>query len=208
MSSPKAQSHNSKSKNNKSYIPPLQKKILKYLSKSDPLTINETTKALKCHYKSTWNAFHGLEQKNLIKVVGNKLYQGKEFPRYWVSGNGAFVALCEGAKADKLILKVKEIYPDDRSLHYVLEATSIVGTDSFEIGYNALVNNGKLNKEDVVKMLLNQVLQSISEENIAKFLELLGNYPEYGLELEKIMNALTTNICAFDDKLKKPKSDL
>lgn len=207
MSSPKTSGHNSNSKLDKSYVPPLQKKVLKYLAKSEPRTINETTKSLKGHYKSTWNAFHGLEQKKLIQVVGNKLYQGKEFPRYWVSGDGAFVAICEGVNADKVIVKFKEIYPDSRDIHYFLEMSAIVGPESFKIGYNALVNKGKLEPDDAAAMLINQVLHGISPEQLGKFFSILSKYPERSFELEKLMKQLTDNLNAFEDKFKKSSDE-
>jgi hypothetical protein len=113
MSSEKEKQHISKNKKltKKTYLPQVQKKILLHLANTEPKTINETAKATKTHYKSTWNAFKKLEDKKLINTVGSKSHQGQEFPCYWVSADGAFIAQCEGAKAKNLIEKSKKNLP-------------------------------------------------------------------------------------------------
>jgi ribosomal protein L28 len=80
MSDSKSPHHNSKPITKKTFLPPLQKKVLLYLANNEPKTINETVKALKSHYKSTWNAFNNLEKKTLINPVSTKKYQGQEYP--------------------------------------------------------------------------------------------------------------------------------
>jgi hypothetical protein len=44
-------------------LPPLQRRIFLYLAEKDPQTINETVKALKRQYKSSWIAFWQLREK-------------------------------------------------------------------------------------------------------------------------------------------------
>jgi hypothetical protein len=202
MSKVKPKQHNSKAKK-KQIVPPLQKKIVLYFARNEPKTINEVVKDLKSHYKSTWTAFKKLEQRKFIKSVGTKMYQGKEFSRYWLAQDGAYIAILEGAKVDVVIRKTKEIYPDDRETHYFLDATSIFGNDGFEIAFRAILDKGKLEQEDIVATLMNSVLKGISPEAIAKFFILLKQYPEHNLELESLMKELASNMTKFQDKFKK-----
>src|SRR5208283_5843879 len=139
MAKPKASQHTSKTTTKKAFLPILQKKIFLHLANSDPEDINEVVTDLKSHYKSTWTAFKQLEKKNLVKAVSTKSYQGQEYPLYWLTPDGAFIALCEGANAERLIRKVLGIYPENKDLPYLLESTSILGTEAFRIGYLAFV---------------------------------------------------------------------
>ena len=63
MTQPKEKQHTLKPIKKNQYLPPLQKRILLCLAKSHPQTINETVKAIKGHYKSSWTAFNSLEKK-------------------------------------------------------------------------------------------------------------------------------------------------
>jgi hypothetical protein len=193
MTEHKAQHHNSKPITRKKFLPPLQKKIFLYLANYGPKNKNETTEALKSHWRSTWGAFEKLEKKKLIKPVGSKNYQGQEYPRYWATEDGALIALCEGAKAKNVIKRTLEIYPEKTKLHYLLESVSILGTEAFNYGYFAFVSKGKLDQNDLTKMILIQ--SSLSTERIIKFSILLDKYPE---EKQKFYNLATE----ITDKLK------
>lgn len=175
MSDSKSPHHNSKTITKK-FLPPLQKKVLLYLANNEPKTINETVKALKSHYKSTWNAFNNLEKKTLINPVSTKTYQGQQYPRYWATADGAFIALCEGAKTSKVIRRSLEIYPERKDLHYLLESVSILGPDAFTIGYMAFVSKGKIEPIDVTNMLITQSF--LTPEKILQFSDMLLKYPE------------------------------
>lgn len=184
MTEHKAQHHNSKPLTKKQFLPPLQKKIFLYLANHEPKNKNETAEALRSHWRSTWGAFEKLEKKNLIKPVGSKSYQGQEYPTYWVTEDGALIALCEGAKARDVIKRTREIYPEKTKLHYLLESVSILGTEAFNYGYFALVSKGKLDPNDVAKMIIIQ--SSLSPERIVKFSELLTKYPEEKQKFDKL----------------------
>jgi hypothetical protein len=209
MSNEKEKRHTSKNKKftKKTYLPQVQKKILLHLANTEPKTINETAKAVKSHYKSTWNAFKKLEEKKLVNTVGSKSHQGQEFPCYWVSADGAFVAQCEGAKAKNLIEKSKQIYPDRKDLHYLLESISILGTEAFEKGYLALINKGKLEQNDITAMLLTQIQVGLSQENLLKYVELLKQYPENQPSFKKFVDELMSNMLNLNEQMQglKPK---
>lgn len=204
MTKPKAPQHNSKPITKKTFLPPLQKKVFLYLASNDPKTINETVKALKSHYKSTWNAFNNLEKKNLIKPVSSKSYQGQEFSRYWVTDDGAFIALCEGAKTTSVIERTLKIYPERKNLHYLLESVSILSTEAFSHGYFAFVSKGRLDQSDVAKMLITQ--STLSPQQIVQYTELLLKYPEQKQRYDDMITEMADKLKNLDRLLKQSDS--
>lgn len=206
MTKPNAPQHTSKRLTKKTFLPPLQKRIFLYLANNDPKDINETVKAIKGHYKSAWNAFNKLEKKNLIKTVSSKSYQGQEYPRYWVSEDGAFIALCEGAKASNLIRRALEIYPERRDLHYLLESVSIVGTEAFNIGYFAFISKGKLEQSDIALMMVTQIQKGLSSDALLRFNKMLEKYPEQRQKFDDFFKEISENMQKLNAQLKKSKS--
>jgi len=194
MAKPKAPQHISKPLTKKAYLPPLQKKVFLHLANNNPKNINETAKDLKSHYKSTWTAFKQLENKNLIKPVNNKNFQVQKYPQYWLTADGAFIALCEGAKANSLIRRAFEIYPNDEDLQYLLETTSILGTEAFKIGYLAFVSKGKLEQSDIAQMLITQVMNGLSPDQISQFNKVLQKYPERLEGYDKLLDKMSDSL--------------
>lgn len=182
-------------------IPPVQRKIILHLANSKPKTINETANELKAHYKSTWNAFKKLEEKNFVKSVGSKLHQGQVYPQYWVTGDGAFIALCEGAKQQHLIRSIFEIYPDNKDLQYLLESVSILGTEAFKVGYLAIVKKGKLEQEDITRMLI--VQSAFTPEILLRFREMLLKYPEQKKKYDDLVNEMIEKLRNLDKLFNK-----
>lgn len=80
MSSEDTQEHMSFRLAKGDVLPPLQKRIVLYLARSEPQTINETMKALNGSYKSFWVAFDSLDKKQMIKKIDTKFYRGQEYP--------------------------------------------------------------------------------------------------------------------------------
>jgi ribosomal protein L28 len=206
MSSSKPPQHNSKQITKEAFLPPLQKKVFLYLANNDPKTINETVKALKSHYKSTWNAFNSLEKKSLIKHVNSKSYQGQEYSRYWVTEDGAFIALCEGAKATNIIERTLKIYPENKKLHYLLESVSILGTEAFNYGYFAFVSKGKLDQDDISKMIITQ--SSLSPQRLIQYFELLIKYPDEKQKFDKLITEITDKLKNLDQLFKQSNAKI
>jgi hypothetical protein len=177
MAKPKPAQHNSKPME-KNYLHPLQRKIILHLANNNPKTINQIVKEIKSHYKSTWNALKTLEENKLVQKVTIKKYKGQEYPQYWLSDNGTFIALNEGAKAETVIKKTHEIYPDNKNLHYFIESISILGSEAFNVGYHAIIKKGKLEDEDFREMVGIQVKNGISPEQLSRFSKVLKEYPE------------------------------
>jgi ribosomal protein L28 len=206
MTNSKAKQHTSKPLTKKAFFPTLQRKVFLHLANNEPKNINETAKALKAHYKSIWNAFNKLEEKKLIKQVSSKSYQGQDIPRYWVSEEGAFIALCEGAKAKNIIKKTVEFYPERRDLQYLLEAVTILGTEAFDVAYRAYLSKGKLEQSDIAIIMATQMQHKLSSEGVEKFSELVQRFPEQQQGFVDFFEEMSDNVGKIDALFRKPKN--
>ena len=159
-------------------FPPLQRRIILHLAKNDPQTINETKKGLKGHYKSTWIAFNALKQKGLIKKTGAKIYRNREYPRFWLTQGGIFVALVEGADADDLLQRTAKAYPNEKTLQCCLELSPLLGLEGFRIGLSAIQDKGKLDDSDMTKILYAHAQKDMSTQRLKGLIEILRKYPK------------------------------
>ena len=207
MTEPKALRHNSKPITKKNFLHPVQKKILLYLANNDPKDKNEVAEAIKGHYKSTWNAFNKLEEKNLIKIVSSKSYQGQEYPRYWLSPDGAFIALCEGAKPNSVIRRTNKIYPENKDLHYLLDSVSIIGNDAFNIGYLAIISKGKLEQSDMALMMITQLQKGLSDDSLLQFNKMLKKYPDQEQKFTDTFKKISENLQNLNELFLKSKTE-
>lgn len=183
----KAKEHNF-AINRKEFLTPLQKKIILFLAVNNPQTINETVKATRGNYRSSWDAFKELEKKNLIKPVNQKVYRGREYPLYWATETGILFALSERLKPDVLLRKTQEIYPESKALQFLIEIIPILGESAYELTYLSVVTNGKVDQSDLIRMFSLQ--EKLSAKLIEKYNTILKNYPEiYQHQVEYIKRA-------------------
>jgi hypothetical protein len=154
--------HNSKT--SKVVLPKLQRRILIYLSENYPMNIHETAKNLSEHYKASWNAFKRLEAMKIITKVGLKDYQNVKYPRFWVTEDGAVLALCEGADPKRVLKRALAIYPDNRNLHFALEIMPIFGLDAFKLVCSAFAKKGKLEDSDKAQIYATQMQNKFTPE--------------------------------------------
>lgn len=165
-------------KGRKKNFPPLQRRIILHLAKKDPQTINETKRGLRGHYKSTWIAFNVLKQKGLIKKTGAKIYRNREYPRFWLTQGGIFVALVEGADADDLLQRTAKAYPNEKTLQCCLELSPLLGLEGFRIGLSAIQDKGKLDDSDMTKILYAHAQKDMSTQRLKGLIEILRKYPK------------------------------
>lgn len=170
--------HMSKPQAKRSSFPPLQKRIILYLAKSGPQTINETKKGIKGHYKSSWIAFNVLGQKGLIKKTEVKDYHNRKYPRFWLTQGGIFVALVEGANAGNLLQRTINVYPDEKTLQCALELSPLLGIEGFKIGLAAIQDKGKLDYFDTMKIILAHAQKDVSPQQFKGLIEILKKYPK------------------------------
>ena len=168
------------------------------------MTINETATTLNEHYKSSWNAFKRLETMKLITKVGSKVCQNNEYPLFWVTKDGAVVALCEGANQIRVLNKAFEIYPNNRNLHFALEIMPIFGLETFKLVCSAFAKKGKLEDSDRAKIYATQMQNKSTPDEEAKFSDVLNRYPEQqqpfidafskmNISMEKLLKQLETS---------------
>ena len=134
-------------------LPPLQKKIVLHLAKSEPKTINETVTALKGNYKSSWIAFNKLEEKQIIQKTDTKSYRGREYPRFWLTPTGVLIALFEGINFEVLLERTLKMYPDDKNIQILLELSPVFGTEVFKLAFLSILKKGKLDEDDLTMIV-------------------------------------------------------
>jgi len=159
-------------------LPPLQKRIILHLAKNGAQTINKTAKGLKGHYKSSWTAFNALEQKGLIKQTDLWIYRNREYPLFWLTQGGIFVALVEGADAANLLQRTLKSYPNDKTLQCCLELSPLLGLEGFKIALSAIKDKGKLDDSDMMKILFAHAQKEVSVKQFRKLIEILKRYPK------------------------------
>jgi len=162
--------------NRQEFLTPLQEKILLFLASNYPMTKNETTRGISGNYRSSWDALKELEKKKLIQAVSQKVYRGREYPRYWVTENGILLALSNRLKPETLLRKTKEIYPEKKNLHFLIEIVPILGESAYDMLSLAVVTNGKFEKSDIIQIYASQ--GKLNDEEIKKYNSILKNYPE------------------------------
>jgi hypothetical protein len=185
-------------------LPSLQKRILLYLAKHEPQTINETVKGIRSpqyrsSYKSSWTSFNSLEKKGLIKKADVKTYCGREYPRFWLSSAGVFVALVEGASAQDLLERTIKAYPNEKVLQCCLELAPFTGIDGYRVVLSAILSRGKFEQSDAITMMLTQMEKDLSIKQLKQLLEVLKKYPGQYEKLKKQIEQLNE----FLDKMEK-----
>ena len=194
MTQPKEKEHTSNPIKKSQFLPPLQKRILLSLAGSQPQTISETVKAINGHYKSSWTAFNSLEAKGIIKKIDVKNYRGNQYPRFWLTTAGIFIALIEKINAVALLTKTLKIYPENKVLQCVIEISTLLGTDMYEIAYSAILKKQKLEQNDVSSMLATQIQKDLNTEQIKELLTIVKKYPEQFGNFEEQINKMIENL--------------
>ena len=60
----------------------------------------------------------------MIKETDVKIWRGRQHPQFWLTDDGAVIALAEGVDSDRLIELTKQIYPENQMLTCYLEILS------------------------------------------------------------------------------------
>lgn len=179
-------------------LPPLQRRIFLNLAKKDPQTINGTAKAVKGHYKSSWLAFNSLEKKGMIRKVTSKKHRGNEYPCFWLTESGVFIALLEGANPATLLEKTLKIYPENKDLQCLLEISPILGTDAYNIAFSAILGKGKLEPIDKSTIMATQMQKKLSFDEAKQITTILKKYPEQYRQFKEKVEQLKENVQIFD----------
>ena len=182
-------------------FPPLQKRIILYLAQSKPRTINETKKGISGHYKSSWTAFKSLKKKGLIKKTTSKNYRGRQYPCFWVTELGIFLALCEGAKSEVLLKKTLEVYPENRDLQFLIEAIPILGKHAFRLLYQVVLTKGEIEQRDITSIFAAQMQEKFTPKQKRQFITVLKKYPEQYQRFVNTINQIHKDLRELSDLL-------
>ena len=196
-----------KPKGNK--LPPLQSKVVLCLARKGNQTKNEINTnipllklAKKAHYKPTWVAIKSLTKKGLIQEVGTKHRRGQNYPKHWLTEEGIFVALIEGANPETLLNKTRKIFPKNEALLCYLDIAPKFNPKIFEIAYSAVKTKGKLEPIDVATMLFTQMQTEATIETLRELMEILRKkYP-------KLYNSTKENIEKISQTLNQLKETI
>lgn len=181
--------------------PPLQKRIILHLAGCTPQTINETKEAISGHYKSTWTAFDVLKEKGLIREVASKSYRGREYPQFWLTELGIYLALCLGAKPNAVLRRTVEIYPEERNLQFTIETVPILGENAFNILRLAVLNKGVIEQGDLMSTFAAQMLKGLAPQQVGQFIAVLRKYPELHQQVVGFINQYRKNLEGLSDLL-------
>jgi ribosomal protein L28 len=202
MAQIESKGHTSKPKTKRQFLPPLQKRIFIYLAKTRPQTINETRKGVRSQYKSSWMALNYLEEKGLVTKIGVKPYRGNEYPCYWLTPAGVFLALVEGINPSSLLTKTIELHPENKTLQCIVEISTVLGTDMYRIAYPAILDKGKLEKDDVALMLAAQLQKNLSFDQISDLIAIMRKYPEQFGDFKEQRSQMLENLKRVESILK------
>ena len=199
MSTPKGKSN---------ILPPLQKRIILYLAKHESKTINAINSGInptarnKSHYyKSTWTAFKALKGKGMTKEVTLIKYRGNEYPCFWLTELGIFLALHEGAKQEVLLRTTLEIYPENKNLQFIIEAVPILGKHAFKILYLAVLTKGEIEQRDITSLFATQMQEKLTPKQVKQFITILKKYPEPYQQCVDYVNQIHKNLKELSDLL-------
>jgi len=181
-------------------FPRLQKRIILYLAQSRPQTINEIKTGIKGHYyKSTWTSFNSLKKKGMVKSVTSKPYRGREYPCFWLTELGIFIALIRGAKTEALLKTTSQIYPENKNLQFLIEAVPILGKNAFDVLHLAVSNKGVIEQRHLSLIFANQ--KELTYEQKKQFIKVLKKHPELYRQCANCVNQINKNLKVLSDLL-------
>lgn len=171
---------------------PLQRRIILHLAQNKPQTINETAKGISRDWKTSSIAFKRLEKEGFVVKSGkSKYYRGRKFPYFWLTPLGVLRALHEGVKPEILLKTTHEIYPDNKDLHFDIEAIPILGRYALDVLYLATSNRGAINQTDLISIFAAQMQNKLNPKQIKQFIAVLKKYPERHQQIHKSLRELS-----------------
>jgi hypothetical protein len=191
-------------------LQPLQRRIVLCLAEEGLQTINEITKSIPrlklaeaCHYKPTWLALKWLREKGLIKEAGIKEYRGRKYPQFWLTDDGAYVALAEGASLNNLLAKAKQIYPDNKNLICYLKIASKLNPEAIRVIYSSISKKGKLEPVDLNTIFFTLLQTEATVQTWVEIIDILREYPEEYVTFKKRMGKIQKKLNKFINMTQK-----
>jgi hypothetical protein len=158
-------------------LPPLQKRIVLCLAYKGSQTINQLAKNLKSQYKATYIAFQSLENKSIIKKVGQKEYRNRNYPLYWLTDEGLILALIHNAHPDILRENTEQLYGETEAYSLMFEISKVLPSEKLGELYT-LFKTTKNGKPELKSIL-------IQNSELETIFRIIMKYPSYRKLLEK-----------------------
>lgn len=207
MSQPTEGEHTLKGVTENQYLPPLQKQILLYLAENLPKSKYGVKRGIKGYYKSVYDAIDDLIEKRILVEIKKEEYRSQEHSVYWLTSGAVFVALVYGANVKTVLNRTAEVYPDNKLLQCFVELTTYLGTDIYQVGYQAILKKGKLEDSDVSLMLSTGLMKDLSLEKVLDVIALMKKYPEqfsgFKEQIVEIMEKMKKTELFLKDALEK-----
>lgn len=141
-------------------------------------------------------------EKGKVKQMGTVEARRTKYPTYWLTEDGIFNALFEGANRATLLEKTRENYPKNKNLQCLIETSPYTGTEAYEMAHQALVTKRKLEQSDYDQIMSIQILKGLTPEKFNQLFTILRKrYPkiyrqvtedleQFGVNLQQILKAL------------------
>jgi hypothetical protein len=124
-------------------------------------------------------------EKGIDKQMGMVPARGTKYPTYWLTEDGTYRALREGANWKSLLERTLETYPKNEHLQCFIETSPFTGTDAYEVAHLKLVNKGKLEPSDYDEIMSIQILKGLTPEQFnGLFAVLRKGYPKIYRQVE------------------------
>jgi hypothetical protein len=186
----------SKQKRQNNKLPPLQRRIILYLAQHLPQTKSEVVRGIespeyKSSYKSSWFALKSLMEKGIVREMGLVTARRTRYPTYWLTEDGTYRALREGASWKSLLERTRETYPKNEHLQCLIETSPYTGTDAYEMAHQKLANKRKLEPSDYDEIMSIQILKGLTPEQFnGLFAVLRKGYPKIYRQVEENLEQL------------------
>ena len=117
--------------------------------------------------------------------------RGRQYPRFWLTELGIFLALHEGAKPEVLLRTTLEFYPKDKKLQFLIEAVPILGKFAFDILYLVALNKGVIEQIDLTSIFAAQTVNKLTPKQVREFVTVLKKYPKQHQQTRKSLKELS-----------------
>jgi len=176
------------------FLPSLQKTILLYLAENCPKSKYAINKGINGHYKSVWDSISALNEKGVVVEISKGEYRGRNYPVYWLTTAGVFIALVEGANQKNLLNKALQIYAENKLVQCIIELSTVIGTDTYKIAYSAVLNSKKLEKNDLYQMVGTLLAKDLSLDQLKELILIMNKYPEQFGNLKEQVKKMQENL--------------
>jgi len=155
---------------------PVEKRIILAFAHTEPQTINATKETIEGHYKSVNNAFHSLLKKELIKAVDKKKYRNQEYDIFWLTLEGALLAMLHRANSDIMKEYYEKVYGKSEDTDLIFDLVKAFPEKMREI-YTMFktTTEGKMKLKNM----------PISNNEMQKFIKIVFKYPSYRKTMKK-----------------------